>query len=236
MTKVEDADPAEEAAALDDEEPAGPEPMPWRLSWVRTVVVIAVVGFACGVIGYLIGRPTDPSFDDVDTGFLADMTDHHSGALTLAFAYLPHGQDPTLTSMARGIITDQSQEIGTMNGLLDQAGNPSTVGDGIAMDWMGHSVPSGSMPGLATKADYSRLATESGLTADDDFSRLMIVHHDAGAEMAEYAAQHGENDTVRELARKMAKTQRFEIAEMNLRRQALGLPVVNPPQQIPIHG
>jgi uncharacterized protein (DUF305 family) len=210
-----------------------PDPVPWRLPWVRTVVLIAVVAFAAGIVGWLIGRPSDPSYSAADVGFLADMTDHHSGALTLGFAYLPRGEDPTLTSMAREIITEQSQEIGTMNGLLASVDDTSTVGDGIAMDWMGHSVPSASMPGLATDSDYARLETETGLTADDDFSRLMILHHDAGAEMAEFAAEHGSNETVRALARQMAKTQRFEIAEMNLRREALGLPVVDPPQQIP---
>ena len=126
------------------------------MPWVRTVVLIAVVGFACGVAGWLIGRPSDPSFGAVDVGFLADMTEHHSGALTLGFAYLPRGEDPTLTSMAREIITDQSQEIGTMNGLLSKVDDPRTVGDGTSMDWMGHPVPSASMPGLATKADYDR--------------------------------------------------------------------------------
>jgi len=230
VATTEEADPA------DDTAPAADEPVPWRLPWVRTVVLIAVIGFACGVIGYLIGRPSDPTFNDVDVGFLADMTDHHSGALTLGFAYLPRGQDPTFTSMAEEIITDQSLQIGTMNGLLAEADDQGTAGDGIAMDWMGHAVPSRSMPGLATKADYARLAGESGLTADDDFSRLMIAHHDAGAEMAEFAAKHGENETVRELARKMAKAQRFEIAEMNLRREALGLPVFEPPDQITAHG
>lgn len=221
-----------EATAPDTGPPPAPAPVPWRMPWVRTVVLIAVVGFACGVVGYLIGRPADPSFSEVDVGFLADMTDHHSGALTLGFAYLPQGEDGTLTSMAREIIAEQSQEIGTMNGLLADAGDEETVGDGTAMDWMGHAVPSRSMPGLATQADYDRLATETGLTADDDFSKLMIFHHDAGAEMAEFAAEHGSNDTVRALARQMAKTQRFEIAEMNLRREALGLPVVEPPEQI----
>ena len=72
------------------------------------------------------------------------------------------------------------------------------------------------MPGLATKADYARLATEQGLPADIDFSKLMINHHEAGIEMADYAAANGSNGAVRELARKMAKTQRFEIHEMNL--------------------
>ena len=78
-----------------------------------------------------------------------------------------------------------------MNGLLAKADDPSTVGDGISMDWMGHTVASADMPGLATKADYARLASESGAAADDDFSRLMINHHEAGAEMADYAGASG---------------------------------------------
>jgi uncharacterized protein (DUF305 family) len=231
----------EEARDEQPDEPERPEPVPWRLPWVRTVVLIAVIGFVCGIVGWLIGRPSEPSFSAVDVGFLADMTEHHSGALTLGFSYLPRGEDPTLTSMAREIITEQAQEIGTMNGLVAEADDTSTVGDGIAMDWMGQAVPSRSMPGLASEADYARLETETGLVADDDFSRLMILHHDAGAEMAEHAAEHGSNETVRALARAMAKTQRFEIAEMNLRRETLGLPVVDPGVQIqtregPAHG
>jgi uncharacterized protein (DUF305 family) len=89
------------------------------------------------------------------------------------------------------------------------------------------------MPGLATKADYARLASESGSVADDDFSRLMINHHEAGSEMADYAARFGSNDKVRALARAMAKTQRFEISEMNLRRQTLGFAVVPTERLIP---
>lgn len=230
-------DTVDNATTTSEPQPsASAAPMPWRLPWLRTIALIATIGFACGVIGWLIGRPSDPTFDDVDIGFLADMTEHHSGALTLAFAYLPKGEDPTLSSMAREIITDQSQEIGTMNGLLAESGDQPTVGDGISMDWMGHSVPSRSMPGLATKADYDRLAGEQGLPADIDFSKLMISHHEAGIEMADYAARNGSNDDVRELARKMAKTQRFEIREMNLRRRFLGVHALHPSGLIPTHG
>jgi uncharacterized protein (DUF305 family) len=211
-------------------------PLPWRLSWVRTVVLIAVFAFAAGVVGWLVGQPTDPTFNDVDVGFLADMTEHHSGAINLGFAYLPRAEDATLSSMAREIVTDQAQEIGTMNGFLARVDDAGTVGDGLSMDWMGHPVASARMPGLATKADYDRMAGESGLAADDDFSRLMITHHEAGVEMADFAARHGENEDVRRFARRMAKTQRFEIAEMNLRRQALGVPVVTPSHLIDGHG
>jgi hypothetical protein len=183
---------------------APPPPVAWRLPWVRTVVLIAVVAFSAGVIGWFVGRPADPSFNSVDVGFLSDMTEHHSGAITLGFAYLPKSGDAVLSSMARDIITDQSQEIGTMNGLLAKVDDPATVGDGISMDWMGHTVVSADMPGLATKADY--------------------------------AARFGSNDKVRALARAMAKVQRFEITEMNLRRQTLGFPVVPTTRLIPTSG
>jgi uncharacterized protein (DUF305 family) len=228
-------EPGTEARAPDPGARSNP-PLPWRLPWVRTVVLIAVLAFAAGVIGWLIGRPTDPTFNDVDVGFLADMTEHHSGAINLGFAYLPRADDPTLASMAREIVTDQAQEIGTMNGFLAQVDDASTVGDGLSMDWMGHPVASARMPGLATKADYDRLAGESGVQASDDFSRLMINHHEAGVEMADAAARNGENDAVRTFARRMAKTQRFEMSEMNLRREALGLAPVNPSNLISAHG
>ena len=48
----------------------------------------------------------------------------------------------------------------------------------------------------------------------------MIRHHAGGIGMAEYAAEHGENAGVRNLARTMAKVQRTEISEMNVRRVA----------------
>jgi len=89
---------------------------------------------------------------------------------------------------------------------------------------------------IATKADYSRLAGEQGLPADIDLSELMIRHHEAGIEMADFAARNGSNEAVRELARKMARTQRFEIREMNLRRRVLGVHALHPSGLIPTHG
>jgi uncharacterized protein (DUF305 family) len=203
-----------------------PQPVAWRLPWVRTIVLIVVLCFAAGVVGWIIARPSDPTFNDVDVGFLADMTEHHSGAINLGFEYLPNAEDGTLASFAREIILDQSQEIGYMNALLADVDDTSTVGDGVSMDWMGETVATADMPGLASQADFDRLAGELGITADDDFSRLMIEHHAAGVAMAEYAAEHGENAAVRRLARAMVKLQRFEIHEMNLRRVAIGLPEV----------
>jgi uncharacterized protein (DUF305 family) len=94
------------------------------------------------------------------------------------------------------------------------------------MEWMNHPVAPADMPGMPTEADRSALDTATGLEADDLFTHLMIRHHAGGIVMAEYAAEHGENDAVRRLAASIAKVQRSEINEMNARRVAIGLPPV----------
>ena len=115
-----------------------------------------------------------------------------------------------------------------MNNLLEAAGPHDSVGDGIAMDWMGEAVPSRNMPGMATQADLDALTASTGLDADDRFTRLMIAHHAGGVAMAEFAAQAGENDKVKRFAATMARVQRTEINEMNQRRVLLGLAPVTP--------
>jgi uncharacterized protein (DUF305 family) len=111
-----------------------------------------------------------------------------------------------------------------MNSYLNQAGGADVAGDGsVAMAWMDHPVRPADMPGMPTKAELAELDESEGLAADDLFTHLMIRHHAGGVGMAEYAAEHGENAGVRNLARTMAKVQRTEIAEINSRRIAIGL-------------
>jgi len=194
----------------------------------RVVAGGLVLLFLAGLVGWFIAQPSDESFSAVDAGFLTDMTDHHQGAINLGFAYLHNENDLVIGNMARNIVTDQSQEIGLMNSLLTDAGSPATIGDGLAMDWMGDPVPSGEMPGLATQAQFDELRAATGLTADDLFTRLMIRHHAAGVTMAEYAAAQGDNERARRFARGVAHVQRGEITDMNLRRAALGLEPIEP--------
>jgi uncharacterized protein (DUF305 family) len=210
--------------------PPNPETREERpaLPFGRVVAGGIVLLFLAGLLGWFIAQPSDESFSSVDEGFLTDMTDHHQGAINLGFAYLHNENDLTIGNMARNIVTDQSQEIGIMNSLLTDAGDPATIGDGLAMDWMGEPVPSGEMPGLATQAEFDELRAASGLTADDLFTRLMIRHHAAGVTMAEYAAAQGDNERARRFARGVAHVQRGEITDMNLRRAALGLEPIEP--------
>ena len=195
----------------------------WPIGVGQTIVLIVALCFLAGALGWAIAQPADEKFNAVDVGFLSDMSTHHSGAIALSFNYLGRENDQGVGHFAREILLEQSQEIAVMNSLLDQAGSPPSGSDDVAMEWMGHAVAPGKMPGMPTRAESDALRASTGLAADDAFTELMIRHHAAGAVMGDYAAQHGENARVKKLAAAMAKVQRTEINEINARRRALGL-------------
>jgi uncharacterized protein (DUF305 family) len=198
-----------------------------RPSRWQVVTLVVALCFLSGVVGWWIARPSDPTFNDVDVGFLSDMQAHHGGAISLAFAYLGREHDTLIGQMAREIVLEQSQEISVMNAYLGQAGPSTETTDDVAMDWMGLAVPITRMPGMPTDAEMAELRAAQGAEADEVFTRLMINHHAAGVAMADAAAEHGENDNVRRLATAMAKVQRSEIAELNHRRATLGFAPVD---------
>jgi uncharacterized protein (DUF305 family) len=215
---------SEPVATVPDEAPAAPDR---RSGWGRPPLAFLALILLAGVVGWWIGRSDRDSFNDVDVGFLADMTVHHEGAISLGFDYLRNEHDNLVGHFAREIVFLQAQQIATMNSLLEDAGDPERASDDVAMDWMGSPVTSARMPGLATETEFAELRGAQGLAADDVFTRLMIRHHAAGAAMAEYAAEHGSNTKVRELASSMATVQRLEITELQHRRAELGLPAVD---------
>jgi len=223
-----------------DGEPPEPTARRWPFGVGQTVVllVVCVVAAAAvaGVVGWQLGgRDDSESFNSADAGFLEDMIVHHNGAVALGFEYLPRGDDPTVEHFAREIISTQSAEMAVMNLLIDDAGNPETATNGVAMEWMGSPMSPSAMPGMASDADYAELRGSRGIAADEVFTRLMIRHHAAGIAMAKRAAADGENPRVGALARSMAKVQRTEVAEMNRRRVALGLPPVDPSDVLHSH-
>ncbi|MFN8025168.1 MAG: DUF305 domain-containing protein [Acidimicrobiia bacterium] len=191
------------------------------------VVFVVALCLLTGVIGHK-HRPRggDDSFNAADVGFLRDMTTHHDSAIGLGFDYLGREHDALVGHFAREIVMAQSQEVAVMNSLASRANEPETMGADVAMDWMGMAMPPGQMPGMPTWAESAQLR-RTGIAADDLFTSLMIHHHAGGVAMAEYAAKHGENAAVRNLARSMARVQRGEIIEMNNHRATLGLPAID---------
>ena len=193
----------------------------------QVVVLGLALCFLAGVIGWWIAQPDEQSFNSVDVGFLSDMETHHRGAIELSFTYLGREHDSLVGHFAREIVLGQAQELAVMNSLLDEAGSPASAADDVAIEWMGHAVAPAQMPGMATDAEVEALRAAHGVEADDRFTRLMILHHAAGAAMARYAAEHGENPKVKQLGAAMARAQLTEVTELNNRRVELGLEPVS---------
>ena len=141
---------------------SGPKGHVMRPSRWQVVTLVVALCFLTGVVGWWIGRPTDPSFNDVDVGFLSDMETHHGGAISLAFAYIGAEHDPLVGQIAREIVLEQSQEISVMNVYLGQAGPRKATTDDVAMDWMGLAVPISRMPGMPTNAEMAELRAVAG--------------------------------------------------------------------------
>lgn len=168
----------------------------------------------------------EPRPNDVDIGFADDMRTHHLQGVAMAQAYLEGGTDPYFRSAAEEIIIVQAGESRLMGQWLEDWGNPDLDLDN-AMEWMGMApVPQTEQPGMASEAEMAELAAAEGEELDDLFSSLMIAHHRGGQHMAQYAVDHGHEGAVTHLAQAIVTTQQSEVAEMNIRREELGLPVV----------
>lgn len=165
-----------------------------------------------GVAGYWFGRSQTPGADSVDVGFARDMSIHHEQAVQMAALVYDRSQDEAIRSLAFDILTTQQGQIGIMSGWLDAWQQPWTSA-GPRMEWMGMSFE-GLMPGMATAEQMATLREANGEAADVIFLQLMIPHHRSGVEMAQYAADHARQDTVRLLAQGMVNAQDLEIDYM----------------------
>ena len=218
-----DTEPDQDPGIDDDgsDDPRGPS----TALWITLVVVALVLG---GAVGWRLTKSQDaaaPGRDSVDVGFFQDMATHHNQAVAMGYLYLQNGTDPLLRQIATEVINYQNAEIGMMNDHLAQWGQQGTEG-ADAMAWMNMKVPRDEMPGLATKAQIDQLANARGQELNDLFTRMMILHHEGGVHMAEYAAAHASTETVRSWATAMADGQRGEIAELNRWRVQHDLPAV----------
>ena len=208
-----------------DAEPVDTEPvdldddvlvLPWWQHPLNILTIVITAALLAGMVGWMIGDSnSELAHSEVDTGFLQDMREHHEQAVYMSFVYrsLPD-VNPGLSTVAASIIVGQNQEIGRMVQMLRVLGEPEANESDSSMAWMGMPVERGQMPGMASEADLDKLATLSGVEADEFFVQLMTAHHEGGIHMAEYASGNAENDEVRDMATSMMTSQRDEIAEM----------------------
>ena len=209
-----------------------------------TVIVLGVGALVMVLLGATIGLALAHSGpqtvaisadgqDPVNTGFARDMVVHHNQGVLMAHIAELDSTDREVQLMAYDIEYQQTSQIGTMQGWLDLWGVPR-ISTAEHMSWMGsagmadmHMAPtttagasSGAlsdgaiMPGMATDAEVTTLEGLKGAASDVFFLQLMIRHHQGGAAMMSYAADHAASKVVQNFASKMLQSQTSEISIM----------------------
>ncbi len=202
-------------------------------------LVLLLVGATLGLAlsGAFRAAPSSPDGSSVDAGFARDMIVHHDQGVLMAHYAEQNTTDPEIGVLAYDIGYTQTDQIGQMQGWLSLWDLPE-FSDAPRMGWMqgdhsGHTAvdPSASapaadpaplMPGMATTEEMARLQALRGTESDIYFLQLMIRHHQGGAPMMQYAAEHATNPVVRNFAQKMADSQSAEIAVMTQMLQERG--------------
>ncbi|WP_233498767.1 DUF305 domain-containing protein [Blastococcus sp. TF02A-26] len=206
------------------------------------VIAVALVLLGGGLAVALgIGdddAPATPGADSVDAGFSRDMSIHHDQGVEMANLALDRSTDPAVRGLAFDIAETQNNQVGRMRGWLSLWGLTPTGGERMAWmddaamaghDMSGHDMSGGLMPGMATEEELAELRELSGTDFDVQFLRLMIRHHEGGAGMAQYAAEHAGQDVVRSLARSIEESQAAETSLMTDMLAARGGTPLPPP-------
>lgn len=194
-------------------------PLPARIAVaVGAAVALLLLGGALGLLLATPAQDSEPAASAVDVGFAQDMSTHHQQAVTMATLAREHGADVAVRQLAFDIETNQRDQIGRMQGWLNLWGEPVSAA-GAPMQWMraeghehgmGHSMSGGAMPGMADTAELARLRSLNGPAFDTYFLQLMLRHHEGGAPMARYGAEHAGLAPVRGLAANMLGSQSSE--------------------------
>lgn len=222
---------------------SGPSTAPMLTRWGPrgTVVIVGIGALVMVLIGATIGLalarsgPKTVSIsaegqDPVDTGFSRDMIVHHNQGVLMAHIAELDSTDKDVRITAYDIEFTQTSQIGTMQGWLDLWG-VQRLTDDAHMSWMGSAgmadmnmvttrgatsgLSDGAvMPGMATDAEITKLEGLKGTASDIYFLQLMIRHHQGGAAMMTYAANHAASPVVQNFASKMLESQESEIGVM----------------------
>lgn len=244
-----DAEVMNEPQVAPDQPTGAVRPGPDRLgSRGLQIGALALAAVLALVIAAIVGRTTagthSPGDSSAAAGFARDMTDHHAQAVDMATIIGQRTTSQDIRSLATDIALTQTNQMGQMQGWLDQWGL-SLGRSGAPMAWMDSStgmdmshsstatrpaidaalmrpLPDGRMPGMATNAEINQLRTLPVAQAEVRFLQLMIAHHRAGIAMAQMAEALTREPVVDRLAATMVSGQQGEITQMTQMLQARG--------------
>jgi uncharacterized protein (DUF305 family) len=147
-------------------------------------------------------------FNDADVMFAQMMIPHHEQAIEMSDIALDPtvGASDVVKSLATRIKGAQDPEIATMKAFL------TTWKKGLTPDSsMDHS---GSMSGMLSGEDITKLSSLRGAEFDREWMNGMIEHHEGAIEMAKDVLKDGKDSAVKALANLVATAQDSEILEM----------------------
>jgi len=213
--------------------------LPWW-SFIALCLAMAFLGFAGA---WFLKSTQDPSCEGgcpnaTDIGFFRDMYDHHDQAVQMAESYRGNPNPGGYAKVLAGeIVLAQRREQGIMYGWLQSWG--LALGDvdrTDAMAWMGEPTTVQAMPGMQTPDDISALGELPSGEATEMFYLMMRDHHVGGVEMAAVAVRQANNEYVQRYAIDWANAQAFEIAEIDIELEKIGvdtsqLPSVDVPDE-----
>lgn len=145
--------------------------------------------------------------DDFDRMFIANMIEHHKGAVDMANLALTNAKHQELKDMANDIIKAQSKEISDMERW---------------QQWWDYPISSGEMmvdhSAMGMMADMGQmteaLKSLNGDAFDKVFLSSMIEHHQSAINMAYPGQANAKHTEVKTLAKDIVETQSSEIAQM----------------------
>jgi uncharacterized protein (DUF305 family) len=142
-----------------------------------------------------------------DVTFVDKMIPHHQQALEMSAMVPSRTTNRALILMAKHIAVDQQAQIDTLQGLLQQWGEPA------AADHMGHGAMG--MDGMVDPTAMDKLPTLTGPAFDELWLTSMITHHQGAVAMAMPEIEHGENPKAVKMAKIIVDWQQLEIGRMH---------------------
>ncbi|MEY9989373.1 uncharacterized protein (DUF305 family) [Streptomyces sp. V4I8] len=149
-------------------------------------------------------RAEDDSPNSADVAYARMMIEHHNQALEMTELAPERAESTKVQKLAQRIAAAQGPEIATMKGWLKNHGKAEKSD--------GHE--HGSMPGMATEAQLSKLRAAHGKAFDQLFLTLMITHHNGAITMATDVKGQGNNILIEEMADEVVAQQTSEITRM----------------------
>ena len=153
--------------------------------------------------------------ESYDRTFIANMIEHHKGAVTMAEVAQTNASRQEIKDMADEIITAQSSEISNMEKWQKAWGYPASSGEGM----MDHSAM-----GMMVEMDVmnEELKGLQGDAFDKMFIEQMILHHQSALDMAEPGKTNAQHQEVKELTQAIVSAQTKEIQQMKQWQNAWG--------------